>query len=132
MSIFRFIKWIKEGTPLEIFGDGHQSRDFTYVDDIARGTVAALKPLGYEVINLGNNNPDRLSEAIALIEKFMGKKASFIYKEFHKADMKATRANIDKAKTLLGWEPEIGLAEGIRRTVEWFEDNWDWVKDVSL
>jgi len=46
--------------------------------------------------------------------------------------MKATRANIDKAKTLLGWEPEIGLAEGIRRTVEWFEDNWDWVKDVSL
>lgn len=57
MSSFRFIKWINEGLPLEIFGDGSQERDFTYVDDIARGTIKALKPLGYEIINLGGNKP---------------------------------------------------------------------------
>jgi len=57
MSSFRFIKWINEGLPLEIYGDGSQERDFTYVDDIARGTIKALKPLEYEIINLGGNKP---------------------------------------------------------------------------
>lgn len=90
MSIFRFIKWIMEGVPLEIYGDGNQERDFTYVDDIAEGTIKALKPAGYEIINLGNNHPHKLSEAIKLIEKYTEREAFFKYKEFHKADMKAT------------------------------------------
>lgn len=132
MSIFRFIKWIEEGSPLEIFGDGSQERDFTYVDDIARGTVKALKPLGYEIINLGNNHPDKLSTAIELIEKYVVKKARFEYKEFQKADMKATWANIDKAKKLLDWQPKVNLEEGIKRTVEWTKDNWEWVQNISL
>lgn len=132
MSIFRFIKWIEEGSPLEIFGDGSQERDFTYVDDIARGTIKALKPLGYEIINLGNNNPDKLSTAIQLIEKYVGKKARFKYKEFHKADMKATWAEIEKARKLLGWQPQVSLEEGIKRTVEWTKDNWEWVKDIKI
>jgi UDP-glucuronate 4-epimerase len=132
MSIFRFIKWIMEGTPLEIFGDGSQSRDFTYVEDIARGTIAALRPLGYEVINLGNNNPDKLSAAIELIEEYTGKKAEKVYKEFHKADIFATWADISKAKRLLGWEPSVSLAEGLKRSVEWAEKNWDWVSQIKL
>jgi len=123
MSIFRFIKWAAEGSPLEIFGDGSQMRDFTYIDDIARGTVNALKPLGYEIINLGNNNPDKLSTAIKLIEKYVGKKARFEYKEFHKADMKATWADIGKAKKLLDWQTKVSLEEGIKRTVEWTKNN---------
>jgi len=132
MSIFRFIKWIEEGSPLEIFGDGSQERDFTYVDDIARGTINALKPLRYEIINLGNNNPDKLSTAIELIEKYTGKKARFRYKEFHKADMKATWADIEKAKELLDWQPQVGLEEGIKRTVEWTEDNWEWLQKINI
>ncbi len=132
MSIFRFIKWIMEGTPLEIFGDGSQSRDFTFVEDIARGTIAALKPLGYEVINLGNNNPDKLSKAIELIEKYTGKKAEKEYKEFHKADILATWADINKAKRLLNWQPIVDLEEGIKRTVKWANENWYWVKQVDL
>ena len=98
MSPFKFIKWIMEGSPLEIFGDGNQQRDFTYVDDIARGRIKALKPLGYEIINLGNNHPYILTEYIKLMEKYIGRESEFIYKEFHKADMKATWADISKAK----------------------------------
>jgi len=132
MSIFRFIKWVLEDKPLEVFGDGSQSRDFTYIDDIAEGTIRALEIKGYEIINLGNNNPHRLSEVIELIEKYTGKKAKVNHKDFHKADMRATWADIEKAKNLLGWEPQVSLDEGIKRTVEWTIQNWDWVKDIKL
>lgn len=120
MSIFRFVKWIDEGKPLELFGDGAQSRDFTYVDDIARGTIKALKPLGYEIINLGGgNNPITLNTVIGMIEKKLGKKAIIENKEFHIADIKETWANISKADRLLGWKPEVSFEEGIKRSVEW-------------
>jgi len=76
MSIFRFIKQIDQDEPITIYGDGSQSRDFTFVEDIAEGTVAALKKVGYEIINLGNNNPNKLMEAIHLIEENLGKKAN--------------------------------------------------------
>lgn len=132
MSIFRFIKWIIEGSPLEVFGDGSQSRDFTYVDDIARGTIKALKPLGFEVINLGNNNPDKLSGAIQLIEEYTGKVAKYKYFDFLKSDMKATWADISKAQKILNWQPQVSLQEGIKRTVEWTKDNWNLVKEVNL
>jgi len=132
MSIFRFIKWIIEEVPLEIFGDGNQSRDFTYVDDIAEGTILSLKPVGYEIINLGGNSPYKLSEIINLIEKYTGKKAKFIMKEFHKADIKATWADITKAKKILGWQPNVTIEEGIKRTIEWFLKNWDYIKNISI
>ena len=132
MSPFRFIKWIIDGSPLEVFGDGNQQRDFTYVDDIARGTIKALRPLGYEIINLGGNKPYSLNESIKLMEKYIGREAKCNYKEFHKADMKATWANIDKAKKLLNWQPIISLDEGIKMTVDWTKDNWEWVKNIKI
>ncbi|MFN7065299.1 MAG: GDP-mannose 4,6-dehydratase [Aquificaceae bacterium] len=132
MSVFRFIKWVLEDRPLEVFGDGSQSRDFTYIEDIAEGTLLAVKPLGYEVINLGGNKPYSLLEMVGLIEKYTGKKARFELKGFHKADMKATWADIGKAKELLGWEPKISLEEGIKRTVEWTLENWHWLKDLMV
>ncbi len=132
MSIFRFIKWVLEGKPLEVFGDGSQSRDFTYIDDIAEGTILATKPLGYEVINLGNNKPHTLLEVVGLIEQYTGRKARLELKDFHKADMRATWANIEKAQRLLGWEPKVSLEEGIKGTVEWTLKNWEWVKDINV
>lgn len=132
MATFRFVKWIMEGVPLEIFGDGCQKRDFTYIDDIARGTIKALKPLGYKIINLGNNHPCELAKVIKLIEKYIGKKAQFEYKEFQKADMKTTWADINKAQELFGWKPKVSLEEGIKRTVEWTKDNWDWVQKIKV
>jgi len=132
MAAFRFIKWIMESVPLEIFGDGCQKRDFTYIDDIAKGTIRALKSLRYEIINLGNNHPYKISEVIKFMEKSLGKKANFDYKEFHKADMQATRADISKAQELLNWRPQVSLEEGINKTIEWTEDNWQWVRKIKI
>jgi len=132
MSPFRFIKWVLEGKPIELFGDGSQSRDFTYVDDVAEGTILALRPIGYEIINIGGNDPHQLSEVINLVEKYTGKEARVINRAFHKADMKSTWADITKAKEILGWEPKVGIQDGIRKTVEWFLNDWDWIKNVKL
>ncbi len=132
MSVFRFIKWIDEGTPLTLYGDGSQMRDFTYVEDIARGTVLGLKSLGYEIINLGGNKPYKLSYMIELVEKYLRKRAKIEQRPFHKADLKATWADIEKAKRLLNWEPEISLEEGIKRTADWYIQNRDWLTMVSV
>ncbi|MFA7075012.1 MAG: GDP-mannose 4,6-dehydratase [Endomicrobiaceae bacterium] len=133
MSIIRFIKWIDEGTPIELFGDGSQSRDFTYVDDIAKGTIKALKKVGFEIMNLGGgNNPYELKYVIGLIEKYLGKKAEIDRKPFHKADIVATWADISKAKKILKWEPKISLERGIKNTVEWYLENKSWFKNIKL
>ncbi len=132
MSPFRFIYWTLKGETIQIYGDGSQMRDFTYVDDIAEGTVKALELKGYEIVNLGNNNPHRLSYLLELIEKITGVKPKVSYGEFHKADMRETWADITKAEKLLGWRPSTSLEEGIEKTVRWFEENWEWVKDVKV
>ncbi|MFN7016620.1 MAG: NAD-dependent epimerase/dehydratase family protein, partial [Fimbriimonadales bacterium] len=132
MSIFRFIRWIAEGEPIQVFGDGLQERDFTYVDDIAQGTVAALKPLGYEIINLGGDRPVSLKWIIETIENLVGKKAIWHTAPMHPADVKATWADITKARTLLGWEPQVSLEEGLRRSVAWYLENRDWAREVKL
>jgi UDP-glucuronate 4-epimerase len=133
MSIFRFIKWIDEGTPIELFGDGSQSRDFTYVDDIARGSIAAMKQVGYEVINLGGgNSPISINEVIKFCEVALGKKAIIDHRPFHKADIKETWASIEKAERLLSWKPKVPPFEGFQRSVDWYVENRAWIKDVLL
>ncbi|HEY8269877.1 MAG TPA: SDR family NAD(P)-dependent oxidoreductase [Pseudobdellovibrionaceae bacterium] len=133
MSIFRFIKWIDQGDRLEVFGDGAQSRDFTFVEDIARGTILASKELGYEVINLGGGqNPISLNTVIAGIENRLGKKAAIDNRVFHAADIKETWADISKAKRLLGWEPKISFEEGLEKTIQWYLQNKSWLKDIQL
>jgi nucleoside-diphosphate-sugar epimerase len=132
MSIFRFIRWITEGEPIQVFGDGLQERDFTYVDDIARGTIAALKPLGYEIINLGGDRPVSLQWIIETIERLLGKQAVWQTQPMHPADVKATWADITKARALLGWAPQVSVEEGLRRSVDWYLANRDWAKEVVL
>ena len=133
MAPLRFIKWIFEGTPISLHGDGSQSRDFTYVGDIARGTIMAAKPLGYEIINLGGGrNPTSLRSVIALIERSLGKTAQITGQPFHLADMKETWADIAKAGSLLDWKPEISLEEGFKRAVKWHVDNREWLKNINV
>jgi UDP-glucuronate 4-epimerase len=94
MAPYRFVKWVLEGTPITLYGDGTQSRDFTYIDDIARGTILAEKPLGYEIINLGGGKePVSINQFIQWIEELTGKKASINHQPVHSADMTSTRAN---------------------------------------
>ena len=122
MSPYIFADKLLKGEDLPVFGDGSQSRDFTFVDDIADGTILAAKPLGYEVINLGGgNNPYTLHQMIELMEKFSGKKAKLKLSAKIAADMDVTWADISKAKKLLGWEPKIGFEEGIKRLMKWHE-----------
>ena len=133
MSIFRFIKWIDEGKPIILYGDGSQSRDFTYVDDIAEGTILATKEVGYEIINLGGGkNPISLKTVIETIEKYLNKKAVIDYRPFHKADLKETWADITKAEKLLGWKPKVSFEEGIKKTVEWYLENREFLKDIEV
>jgi nucleoside-diphosphate-sugar epimerase len=133
MGIFRFIKWIDEEVPIELFGDGSQKRDFTYIDDIAKGTIAATKEVGYEIINLGGGrNPVSLNTVISKLEELIGKKAKIEQKAFHIADIKETWADIRKAKQLLGWEPKTTLDQGLENSVKWYMDNRDWLKEVQV
>ena len=133
MSIYRFIKWIDEGQPIELLGDGSQSRDFTYVDDIAMGTVSAIQDVGYEIINLGGGrNPVSLNTIISKLEDLLGKKAKVDHKPFHVADLMETWADISKAKNLLGWEPQVSLEEGLEKSVQWYLDNQHWLKKVQV
>jgi len=133
MAVLRFIKLIDDGAALELLGDGSQARDFTYIDDIARGTVAALRPVGFEVVNLGGGrNPLPLSLLVTKMERLLGKPAKMERRAFHPADLRETWADIAKAERLLGWKPEIGIDEGLRRTVEWYRANVSWLKDLKL
>lgn len=132
MSYFRFIQLIEQGKPIVLYGDGTQSRDFTFVDDIARGTILAAKPVGYEIINLGGGrNPISLSHMITSIEHLVGKKAIIQGEPFHATDLRETWADIRKAHLLLGWEPRTTFQEGLRSTVAWHKANGDWLVGVS-
>ena len=134
MSIFRFIKWIDEGKEVRIYGDGTQARDFTYVDDVARGTIRALfMAKGFEIINIGGGRaPRSLIEVVDMIGSMLGKKPKILNLPPLRSDIKETMADITKARTLLSWEPEVSFEEGLRRTVNWYIDNRDWLRDVSL
>jgi UDP-glucuronate 4-epimerase len=131
MVMFRFTKWIMEGKPLQLNGDGTQTRGFTYVDDIARGTIQALKPVGYEIINLGGHQNITINELITMIEENTGGKAEIEFQPFHKADMRANQADVKKAGKLLGWEPIVGLEEGVRLMIDWYKENQSWLKDIE-
>ncbi|MBA7550847.1 GDP-L-fucose synthase [subsurface metagenome] len=134
MCPLRFISWVDQEKPVIIYGDGTQSRDFTYVDDIAQGTIKALKPLGFEIINLGGDKPCKLMDFLQIIQNKLNKpnKLNIIYEPFHPADMMATWADITKAKDMLAWQPEIKLEQGIESAVQWFIENRSWAASIKL
>jgi UDP-glucuronate 4-epimerase len=132
MSVFRFIRRIAEGEPIVVFGDGSQNRDFTFVDDIARGTIAALRPLGYEVINLGGDRPIELRAIIDEIARLTGKKPLIEYRPVHRADVPGTWADVSKAARLLDWRPQVPIEEGLRRSVEWYFANRELARSLEL
>ncbi len=130
LALFRFVQWILEGRSVRINGDGTQSRGFTYIDDIARGIIAALKPLGYEIINLGGHEVITINDLVTLIEELTGQEAQVVHGPPNPADMFTNWADVSKARELLGWQPEFGMAEGTRRLIEWYLAEREWAKDV--
>lgn len=132
MSMFRFNKWIAEGKTVRVFGDGTQTRGFTYLDDISSGTILALKELGYEIINLGGHESISINDLIAKFERAIGKKANIKYEPAHPADMSASWADVSKARELLGWRPECTLDEGIKQVADWYRRENSWASQVSV
>jgi len=131
MSLFRFCQWIHEERPLRLYGDGSQSRDFTYVDDVARGTILGLKPVGYEVINLGGHEVISINEMIRILEAKIGKKAMITHAPFHPADVRENSADVTRAKEILGWEPQVSLDEGITNLVDWYMQEREWASQIE-
>lgn len=131
MAPFRFVQWISEGRPVTIFGDGQQSRDFTYVDDIARGTVAALRPLHYRIINLGSDAPVILLDVIRLVERLVQRPAQLIFRPAHVADVPATWADIRQARQLLNWQPQTTLEAGFAQLVTWYQAQRAWASQIA-
>lgn len=130
LAMFRFCQWIHEDRPVRVNGTGEQSRGFTYLEDIARGTILALKPLGFEVINLGGHEVITINRLIEELEGLIHKKARVEYGPMNPADMMANWADVSKARQLLGWEPKVGLQEGIRKLVAWYAAERRWASTI--
>ncbi len=130
MVMFRFAKWIYEGLPVHLNGDGEQSRGFTYVEDIARGTIAGLAPVGFEIVNLGGHEVITINQLIAHLEAITGKRAEIIQHPRHPADMLTNQADTSKAESLLDWQPRVTLEAGIQRTLDWYIRERTWAKEI--
>lgn len=130
LAHLRFTQWISEGKPIRVNGDGNQSRGFTYIDDIARGTILALKPLGFEVINLGGHEVIMINDLIKIMEDVIGKKANVQYGPPNPADMLTNQADVTKAEELLGWEAQYNMRQGVEKLVEWYNQEREWAKEI--
>ena len=130
LSIFRFVQWISEGRPVLVNGDGEQSRGFTYIDDIARGVILSLKPVGFEIVNLGGHEVITINNLIKLVEDVVGKKAIVQYGPPDPADMRSNWADVSKAGALLGWEPQFDMRAGIEKLVEWYNAEREWASEI--
>jgi nucleoside-diphosphate-sugar epimerase len=131
MSIFRFIQWIAESRPVLMYGDGSQERDFTYRDDVSAGTVAALRPVGFEVINLGSDRPLALRQLVEKVEAILGKKAAVERRPPAPGDVPSTWADITKARSLLGWQPTTTFEAGLQACVDWYLAEREWASQVN-
>lgn len=131
MSMFRFIQWLSEGRPVKLFGDGEQTRGFTYIDDIARGTILGLNTIGYEVINLGGHETIKIIDLIHNLEELISQKAFIEKKPVHPADMLANWADVGKAHSIIGWQPQVTLEKGIAKTVTWYQEQRSWASHIE-
>ena len=123
MAPYKFISRVMRGEPIDRYGDGTSSRDYTYIDDIADGVVRAIdRPYPYQIFNLGKGSGTRLDEFISLVEKHAGRKARINYLPKQPGDVPFTNADVSKARRLLGYRPKVPFEEGIRRTVLWFRN----------
>jgi UDP-glucuronate 4-epimerase len=135
LAIHKFVARIEAGQPLPIFGDGETGRDYTYVDDIVAGVLAALDynfpsspglsassggEAPFEIFNLGNSRPVKLSELVCLLERATGKKAILHREPPQQGDVPLTWADISKAEKLLGYRPQTTMEEGLKRFVAWY------------
>jgi UDP-glucuronate 4-epimerase len=121
MALFLFTDAILNDRPIDVYNHGRMRRDFTYIDDIVAGTIAALdRPFGYEVFNLGNSQTVELMEFIQVIEEELGKKAKKNMMPIQPGDVPETSADIEKSREMLGFDPKTSIREGIKKFLGWY------------
>ena len=131
MSVFKLMYSAMSGEEFPLYGDGTQRRSFSYIDDVARATFMAFQKVeGYDLFNVGNPDDHSLNTLISLVERYLNRKVNIRRYEFNRADLPITRADIDKITDRIGWRPETSLEEGIRRTAEWFMENWEEIRRI--
>ncbi len=122
LAICKFMTRILKNQPIEMYGDGTTSRDYTYIDDIVNGIYSSLNnPFKFEVINLGNSHPVSLKDLIVLIETTLNKKAIILKKPMQQGDVERTFADITKAKKLLNWRPVTNIEKGLKTMANWIK-----------
>lgn len=120
LAIRKFAQLIAAGRPVPVFGDGSTGRDYTYIDDIVAGILAAMEHgARFEVFNLGNSSPVLLKDMIATLERVLGRSAIIDRRPLQPGDVPITYAGISKARRLLDWTPQTSLETGIRRMAAW-------------
>lgn len=121
MAIHMFTRAIDAGRPVTLFGDGSSRRDYTFCSDVVDGLVRALRAdYGYEVVNLGRSETTSLLDLIRTIEKAVGKPAQVEWKPDQPGDVPITYADVSRARSVLGYDPQVSVEEGVRRFVEWY------------
>jgi UDP-glucuronate 4-epimerase len=123
MALFLFTEAILKNKPIKVYNHGRMKRDFTYIDDIIDGTLAALdRPFPYEVFNLGNSKVVGLLEFIRVIEEGLGKKAKKEMLPMQPGDVPETSADIQKSREMLGFDPKTSIEEGIEKFLTWYRE----------
>lgn len=126
LAIHKFARLIEDGKPIPVYGDGSMMRDFTYIDDILSGVLAAMdRCTGYEIYNLGESQPISVNDLIAELEHALGKKANRQYLPLQPGDVDRTFADIAKAEAQLGYRPSTDIRTGLARFVAWFREMRD-------
>jgi UDP-glucuronate 4-epimerase len=121
LAIHKFTRLITEGRPIPFYGDGSTARDYTFIDDICTGILAACQRADrYRIYNLGNHHPIKLSEMVGALEKAIGKPAILDRKPMQPGDVEITCADISRASAELNYQPKVSLGEGLKRFVDWF------------
>jgi len=123
MALFLFTDAILHDRPIQVFGEGKQQRDFTYIDDIVAGIVASIdKNYDEEVINLGCGRKEELMDFIRIIEEACGKEAQKEMLPMQPGDVRTSLADISKAEKLLGYEPKTQIKDGVPKFIEWYRE----------
>lgn len=123
MALFKFVSNMLAGKPIDVYGDGNQVRDFTYISDIVSGFMLALnKPNKFSIYNLGAGNPCTLNQFIETIEAVLGLKAQKNILGVQAGDVPRTHANTTKALIELGYRPKVALKEGVEKFVQWYKE----------
>lgn len=124
MAIFKFVSKISNGEEITVYGDGLQTRDFTYVDDAVEANfLAATSDVVGEIFNIGGGNNITVNDLIKQIELIVGRESKINYTDIQKGDVKDTKSNATKAEKMLNWKAKTNISEGLEKYVEWFREN---------